>query len=70
MSSERTAVETDTVTDTSEQKNSSGRLLPDTSVDGNGERIDIARAKPKYKSIPENRKGIPLGRFQKDYWRH
>ena len=65
MSSDRTAVETNTVTDTPEQKNSSGRLLPDTSVDDNGERIDIARAKPKYKSIPENWKAIPSSRFRK-----
>ena len=64
MSSERTAVQTDTVTDTSEQKNRSGRLLPDTPVDGNGERIGIAREKPKYKSIPENWKAIPPGRFR------
>jgi hypothetical protein len=65
MSSESTAVETNTVTETPGQKNSSGRLLPDTSVDGNGERIDIAREKPKYKSIPENWKAIPSGRFRK-----
>ena len=64
MSSERTAVETDTVTATSEQKNRSGRLSVDTRVDGNGERIGIAREKPKYKSIPENWKAIPPGRFR------
>jgi hypothetical protein len=63
MSSERTAVETNTVTETPEQTNSSGRLLPDTP--GNGGRIDIAREKPKYKSIPENWKAIPSGRFRK-----
>ena len=65
MSSERTAVETNTVTDTPEQKNRSGRLLMDTSVDGNGERIGVAREKIKYKSIPENWKAIPSGRFRK-----
>jgi hypothetical protein len=65
MSSERTAVETNTVTETPEQKNSSGWLLPDTPVDSNGERIGIAREKPKYKSIPENWKAIPSGRFRK-----
>src|SRR5262249_42110548 len=65
MSSERTAVQTDTVTDASEQENRSGRLLVDTPVDGNGERIGIAREKPKYKSIPENWKAIPPGRFRK-----
>ena len=65
MSSERTAVETNTVTDTPEQKNRSGLLLADTPVDGNGERIDIPREKPKYKSIPENWKAIPSGRFRK-----
>ena len=43
MSSERTSVETNTVTDTAEQKNRSGRLLVDTPVDGNGEPIGIAR---------------------------
>jgi hypothetical protein len=64
VSSERTAVETNTVTETPEQKYSSGRLLPDTAVDGNGERIGIAREKPKYKSIPENWKAIPPGRFR------
>src|SRR4030095_10154986 len=58
-------VETNTVTETPEQKNSSGGLLPDTPVDGSGERIDIAREKPKYKSIPENWKAIPSGRFRK-----
>jgi hypothetical protein len=65
MSSGRTAVETDTVTDTSEQKNRSGRLLPETPVDANGEWIGITREKPKYKSIPENWKAIPSGRFRK-----
>jgi hypothetical protein len=64
MSSEQTAVETNTVTDTPEQKNSSGRLLPDTPVDGKGERMGITREKPKYKSIPENWKAIPSGRFR------
>jgi hypothetical protein len=63
MSSERTPVETNTVTETPEQKNRSGRLLPDTP--GNGERIDITREKPKYKSIPDNWKAIPSGRFRK-----
>jgi hypothetical protein len=38
MSSERTAVDTNTVTDTPEQKN-----LPETPVDGKGERIGIVR---------------------------
>ena len=65
MSSERTPVETDTVTDPSEQKHRSGRLLPDTSVDGNGERVEIAREKPKYKSIPENWKAISSSSFRK-----
>ena len=65
MSSERTAVETNTVTDTPEQKNRSGRLLPKTPVDGKGEWIGIAQEKPKYKSIPENWKAIPSGRFSK-----
>jgi hypothetical protein len=65
MSSERTAVETNTVTDAPEQKNRSGRLLPDTPIDGDGERIGIAREKPKYKSIPENWKAIPSGKFRK-----
>jgi hypothetical protein len=65
MSSERTAVGTNTVTDTPEQKNSSGRLLRDTSLEGNCERIGIAREKPKYKSIPENWKAIPSERFRK-----
>src|SRR5262247_62602 len=65
MSSERTAVETNTVTETPEQKHRSGRLLPDTPVDGTGGRIDIAREKPKYKSIPDNWKGIPSSRFRK-----
>src|SRR5262245_22355725 len=64
MSSERTAVETNTVTDTSEQKNRSGRLVPDTPVDGEAELIAVAREKPKYKSIPENWKAIPPGRFR------
>src|SRR5262245_15174278 len=63
MSSERAAVETNTVTDTSEQKNRSARLLPDTTV--NSERIGITREKPKYKSMPENWKAIPSGRFSK-----
>ena len=73
MSSERTVVETNTITDTPEQKNRSGLLLVDTPVDGNGERIGTAREKPKYKSIPENLKAIPSGRFRKiigDYWRY
>jgi len=65
LSTERTAVETDTVTDTPEQKNRSGRLLVDTPVDGKCERIAVAREKPKYKSIPENWKAIPSGRFRK-----
>jgi hypothetical protein len=65
MSSERTAVETSTVTETPEQKNESGRLLPETPVDGKSEWIRIAREKPKYKSIPENWKAIPSGRFRK-----
>jgi hypothetical protein len=65
MSSDRTAVETNTVTATSEQKNRSGRLLLDTPFDGNGELSGIAREKPKYKSIPENWKAIPSGRFRK-----
>jgi hypothetical protein len=65
MSSERTAVETNTVNDTPEQKNRSDRLLLDTAVDRNGERIGIAREKPKYKSIPEDWKAIPSGRFRK-----
>jgi hypothetical protein len=64
MSSERTAVETNTVPDTPEQKNSSGRLLRDTPVDSNSERISIALEKPKYKSIPENWKAIPSSRFR------
>ena len=63
MSSERTAVETNTVTDTSEQKNRAGRLLLETPVD-KGERIAVAREKPKYKSIPENWKAIPSERFR------
>ena len=65
ISSERTAVETNTVTDMLEQKNTSGRLLPETSVDGKGEWIGVAREKTKYKSIPENWKAIPSGRFRK-----
>jgi hypothetical protein len=65
MSSERTAVETNIVTDTPEQKSRSGRLLLDTPVDGHGDRIGIAREKPKYKSIPESWKAIPSGRFRK-----
>jgi hypothetical protein len=65
MSSERTAVETNTGIDTPEHKNRSGRLLPETSIDGKGEWIGIAREKPKYKSIPENWKAIPSGRFRK-----
>jgi len=65
LSTERTAVETNTVTDTPEQKNRSGRLLVDTPVDGNGDTIGIAREKPKYKSIPDNWKAIPSGRFRK-----
>ena len=65
LSTERTAVETNTVTDTPEQKNRSGRLLVDTPVDGNGERIGIAGEKQKYRSIPENWKAIPPGRFRK-----
>ena len=64
MSSKLTPVETDTVIDPFEQKHKSGRLLPDTPVDGKGERIGIAREKPKYKSIPENWKAIPPGRFR------
>src|SRR5262249_48423992 len=64
MSSERTAVDINTVTDTPEQKNRSGRLLPETPVDGKGERIGFAREKTKYKSIPENWKAIPPGRFR------
>ena len=64
MSSERTAVETNTVTDTPEQKNRSGRLLLDTPVDAKGEQLGIAREKPRYKSIPENWKAIPSGRFR------
>ncbi len=64
MSSERTAVETNTVTDTPEQKNRSGRLLVDTPIDGISERIAVAREKSKYKSIPENWKAIPPGRFR------
>jgi hypothetical protein len=58
-------IETNTVTDTPEQKNRSDRLLPETPVDGKGERIGIAREKPKYKSIPENWKAIPSSRFRK-----
>ena len=65
MSSERTAIETNTVTDTPEQKNRSGPLLLDTTVHGSDQRIDIAREKPKYKSIPENWKAIPSSRFRK-----
>jgi len=65
MSSERTAVETNTVSEPPEQKHSSGRLLLDTPVDGNGERIDITPEKPKYKTIPDNWKAIPSGRFRK-----
>ena len=65
MSSERDAVETNIVTDTPEQKNKSGRLLSDTPVDGKGEWIGVAREKPKYKSIPENWKAIPPGKFSK-----
>ena len=65
MSSERTAVQTDIVTATSEQKNRSGRLLPDTPVYGNSQRIGITREKPKYKSIPDNWKAIPSGSFRK-----
>jgi hypothetical protein len=37
----------------------------DTAVDANGERRTIAREKPKYKSIPEDWKAIPSGRFRK-----
>jgi hypothetical protein len=65
MSSERTAVETNTVTEPTQAKEQLGRLLTDTPVDGNGERIGIAREKPKYKSIPESWKAIPSGRFRK-----
>jgi hypothetical protein len=65
MSSERSAVETNTVNDTPDEKNRSGRLLLDTAVDRNGERTGIAREKPKYKSIPEDWKAIPAGRFRK-----
>jgi hypothetical protein len=63
MSPERTAVEAITVTNTPEQKHSSGLLL-DTPTDGKGERIVVVREKPKYKSIPENWKAIPPGRFR------
>jgi hypothetical protein len=65
MSSERTAVETSTVTDTPEQKNRSGRLLPQTPVDGKGEWIRIAREKPKYKSIPGKLEGHTIGQVRK-----
>ena len=65
MSSERTAVETNIVTDTPEQKNRAGRWLQDKPVDGKTERIAVAREKAKYKSIPENWKAIPSERFRK-----
>jgi hypothetical protein len=64
MSPEPTAVETNTITDTPEPKSRSGQLLRDTPVGGNGERIGIAREKPKYKSIPENWKAISPVRFR------
>jgi hypothetical protein len=65
MSSKETAVETNTVTDTPEQKNGSVGSSPDTPVDGSEKRISIVREKPKYKSIPDNWKAIPSGRFRK-----
>jgi hypothetical protein len=51
MSSDRTAVETNTVTEPTQAKEQLGRLLTDTPVDRNGERIDIARAKPNTKAF-------------------
>jgi hypothetical protein len=65
MATERTAVETNTVSDTPDQKNGSVGSSPDGPGDGNGKRIGIARTKPKYKSIPEDWKAIPSGRFRK-----
>ena len=64
MESEPPVLE-NTVTDTPEQKNESVRLLPVTVVHDNGERITVAPQKPKYKSIPEDWKAIPSGRFRK-----
>ena len=52
-------------TDTPEQKNGSIRLLPESVFHDNRERISVAREKPKYKSIPEDWKAIPSGRFRK-----
>jgi hypothetical protein len=62
MKSEASVVEN---TDPPEQKNGSVRLLPEAVVHDNGERISVAREKPKYKSIPEDWKAIPSGRFRK-----
>jgi hypothetical protein len=58
-------VETNTVSDTPEQKNASVGLSPDTVAYRNGEQLRSAREKPKYKNIPEDWKAIPAGRFRK-----
>jgi hypothetical protein len=62
MASERTAVETNTVRDTPDQKNGS---VQDAVLYRNGERTSLTREKPKYKNIPEDWKAIPSGRFRK-----
>ena len=64
MASEQSAVETNNLSDTSDQKNGSLQLPQDTPVHTDGQRITFVREKPKYKSIPEDWKAIPAGRFR------
>jgi hypothetical protein len=65
MAAEQTAIETNTVNDTPDQKNALVRLSPGTVAYGNDERLSTAREKPKYKNIPEDWKAIPPVRFRK-----
>lgn len=62
MVSETTAIETNTVRDTPDQKNGS---VQGAVAYRSAERTGLTREKPKYKNIPEDWKAIPSGRFRK-----
>src|ERR671922_1586568 len=65
MATEPKIVETNRVNDTSEHKNISVQVSPDTVAHRNGEQSRSVREKPRYKNIPEDWKAIPAARFRK-----
>lgn len=62
---EPTAVETNALSDTPDEKNGSLRLSANTVVYHNPEWQNVAREKRRFKNIPEDWKAIPADRFRK-----